>query len=53
MNEGATHSSLDPEEVANGRGAFLIASRDGVPVGCGAVRRIEERTGELWPGISD
>jgi putative acetyltransferase len=34
-------------EVAPGRGAFLIASVDGVDVGCGAVRDIGDRTGEL------
>lgn len=44
---GATHFRLDPEEVGEGRGAFLIASKDGTPIGCGAVRRIEERTGEI------
>ena len=42
---GATHFRLDPEEVADGRGAFLVAARAGKPVGCGAVRRIAERTG--------
>lgn len=45
--EGANHFSLDPDEVAAGRGAFLIALRSGKPVGCGAVRRIEEQTGEI------
>jgi len=45
--EGATHFRLDPEEVADGRGAFLVASRAGKLVGCGAVRCIEERTGEI------
>jgi putative acetyltransferase len=44
---GATHFRLDPEEVADGRGAFLVASRAGKLVGCGAVRRIEARTGEI------
>jgi putative acetyltransferase len=44
---GATHFRLDPEEVADGRGAFLVASRAGKPVGCGAVRRIEASTGEI------
>jgi putative acetyltransferase len=44
---GATHFRLDPDEVADGRGAFLVASRSGQPVGCGAVRRIDRRTGEL------
>ncbi len=45
--EGATHFRLDPGEVADGQGAFLIASSGGQPVGCGAVRRIEARTGEI------
>ena len=44
---GANHFRLDPEEVADGRGAFLVAARAGRLVGCGAVRRIEERTGEI------
>jgi putative acetyltransferase len=38
---GATHFRLDPEEVAPGRGAFVLAHAGGVPVGCGAVRRID------------
>jgi putative acetyltransferase len=45
--EGATHFRLDPEEVADGRGAFLVVRSDGRWVGCGAVRRIDERTGEI------
>jgi len=45
--EGANHFRLDPDEVADSRGAFLIASRSGKPIGCGAVRRIEDRTGEI------
>jgi putative acetyltransferase len=44
---GANHFGLDPEEVAEGRGAFLVVYRDGAPVGCGAVRRIDVETGEL------
>jgi putative acetyltransferase len=44
---GATHFRLDPDEVADGHGAFLIASSGGRPVGCGAVRRIEMGTGEI------
>lgn len=45
--DGATHFRLDAEEVAPGRGAFLIAARAGKPVGCGAVRRIEAGTAEI------
>lgn len=45
--EGANHFRLDPEEVAAGRGAFLIAYQDGEPVGCGAVRRIDGPAAEL------
>lgn len=44
---GATHFQLDPHEVAEGRGAFLVLSIDGRPVGCGAVRLIDAETGEL------
>ena len=45
--QGATHFRLDPEEAADGRGAFLLATRAGTPVGCGAVRRIGQGTGEI------
>ena len=45
--EGARHFRVDPDEVAEGRGAFLIASRSGQPMGCGAVRRIDARTAEI------
>jgi len=45
--EGANHFRLDPEEVADGRGAFLVAYLDGKPVGCGAVRRIEPGVAEI------
>ena len=44
---GANHFRLDPDEVAPGRGAFLVAYADGAPVGCGAVRRLDERDAEL------
>jgi len=44
---GANHFQLDAEEVAEGRGAFLVAYRDGVPVGCGALRLLDEETAEL------
>lgn len=45
--EGANHFDLDAEEVAEGRGAFLIAYVDGIPVGCGAVRRIAPTVAEI------
>src|SRR4029453_7676725 len=44
---GATHFRLDPEEVAPGRGAFVVAFVGDAPVGCGAMRRIEPETGAL------
>jgi putative acetyltransferase len=44
---GANHFGLDPDEVAPGRGAFLVVHVDGAPVGCGALRRIDNDTGEL------
>lgn len=45
--EGACHFRLDAEEVSEGRGAFLVAWRGERPIGCGAVRRIHDRVGEL------
>lgn len=44
---GANHFRLNPEEVIEGRGAFLVAYRDGKPLGCGAIRRLDERTAEI------
>ena len=44
---GATHFQLNPEEVTGGRGAFLVACREGVPVGGGALRRLNAATAEL------
>ena len=44
---GANHFSLDPEETARGRGAFLVLYRGDIPVGCGAVRLLDFETGEL------
>jgi orotate phosphoribosyltransferase len=43
----ATHFRLDPEEVADGRGAFFIVYREKTPVGCGALRRLDAGTAEL------
>jgi GNAT superfamily N-acetyltransferase len=45
--EGATHFRLDPDEVTEGRGVFLVAYVDSRPVGCGAVRRIDGDTAEI------
>ena len=44
---GANHFHVDPAEVSDGRGAFLVVVRAGIPVGCGAVRLIDDQTGEL------
>ena len=44
---GATHFRLDHEEVAGGRGAFLIVYQEGTPVGCGALRLLDPETAEL------
>jgi GNAT superfamily N-acetyltransferase len=44
---GANHFRLDTEEVLEGRGAFLLAVRRGRPVGCGAIRRLDEHTAEI------
>jgi GNAT superfamily N-acetyltransferase len=44
---GANHFRLDPDEVAAGRGALLLACVDGAPVGCGAVRLLDADTAEI------
>jgi putative acetyltransferase len=44
---GANHFRLDPEEVAPGRGVFLIAFDGDTPIGCGAIRRLDAGTAEL------
>jgi putative acetyltransferase len=41
------HFRLDPEEVAPGHGAVLVARVDGATVGCGAVRRIADDVAEI------
>jgi putative acetyltransferase len=43
----ANHFTLDLGDVAPGNGAFLVAYVDGEPVGCGAIRRLDERTAEI------
>jgi GNAT superfamily N-acetyltransferase len=45
--EGANHFDLDAAEVADGRGAFLVAYIADDPVGCGAVRRIAPAVVEI------
>lgn len=42
---GANHFRLEADEVAPGRGAFLLVRLDGAPVACGAVRLVDEPTG--------
>ena len=44
---GATHFTLDPADVDEVRGAFLIAYGQGEPVGCGAIRRLDSETAEI------
>ncbi|MEO8634004.1 MAG: GNAT family N-acetyltransferase [Gemmatimonadales bacterium] len=44
---GATHFRLEPDEVTDGRGAFVVAWLDGIPIGCGAVRRLDQTSAEL------
>ena len=38
---------LPAGDVAAGRGAFLVARLDGVVVGCGAVRQLDDTTAEV------
>jgi putative acetyltransferase len=44
---GATHFGLRAEEVARGRGAFLVAFDGETPVACGAVRLLEDGDAEI------
>src|SRR5215470_7519986 len=44
---GATHFQLNTQEVADGRGTFLVVYRDAAPVGCGALRLLDSHTAEL------
>ena len=39
--------NLKPQHLAPGLGTFLVARADGVAVGCGAVRRLDEETFEV------
>jgi putative acetyltransferase len=44
---GATHFKLEVAEVAPENGAFLIGFLAGVPVACGALRRIDSGVAEV------
>jgi putative acetyltransferase len=44
---GSSVHGLDPREVANSRGAFVIARVGGRAVGCGAVRPLGPGVGEV------
>jgi ribosomal protein S18 acetylase RimI-like enzyme len=45
--ESANHFRLDPEEVRKGSGAFLIAIDGERHLGCCALRRMDQKTGEI------
>jgi len=45
--EGANHFRLDPQEVAEGHGAFYVAYKEDQPVGCGALRLLDAGTAEI------
>jgi putative acetyltransferase len=44
---GATHFRVDVNEVAEGRGTFVIATKAGKAIACGALRRIDNGAGEI------
>ena len=52
---GATHFSLDENEVAPGSGIFVVARWRGRPVGCGALRSVRDATlvRELGPRVGE
>ena len=39
--------NLRPEHVQPGRGTFVIAPAEGIAVGCGALRKLDETTAEV------
>jgi pimeloyl-ACP methyl ester carboxylesterase/GNAT superfamily N-acetyltransferase len=45
--EGANHFRLDGAEVAPGQGAFVVAWDGSTPVGCGAVRLLDDGRAEI------
>jgi len=45
--EGSNHFRLDQEEVAEGRGAFLVCYGNGHQVACGAIRRLDAEVAEI------
>ena len=45
--EGANHFRLDPQDVAPGRGVFLVAYVDGEAVACGATRLYDTHPSEI------
>lgn len=44
---GVNHFRLDADEVTEGSGGFFVAYRGDTPVGCGAVRRLEDGSAEI------
>lgn len=45
--EGETFFGLEPAEVADGQGAFLVAYLRGTPVGCAAIRKLDPQDAEI------
>lgn len=43
----STGNSLDPSDVTPPKGWFVVARLDGRPVGCGALKRLDDATGEI------
>ena len=41
-NAADRHFGLTEEQVTGGSGVFLVATLDGEPVGCGALRRLDD-----------
>ena len=45
--DAATDTSAADAEMTPPAGRFVVARLDGEPMGCGALRRIDEQTGEI------
>jgi GNAT superfamily N-acetyltransferase len=45
--EPASSQSVEPSDLAPPNGVWLVAYRDGHPIGCGGLQRLDAETGEV------
>lgn len=49
---GSTHFHLDAADVAPGHGIFVVVRYHGLPIGCGALRRVREPSAVREVGVN-